>query len=1540
MSLCLFKYYYQDDLEQFKLALEGAVGGNVHLVPHSQKRGGGGYAQQTPALTIKDINRADEYGRTVLHLACTHNKVEFVRLLLAAPGIDVTTADAESGWTPLHRALYNGNVAVGQLLISFRKETIRAKDREGNSPFDVLNSTIDGTNPGSLDVAVGGSELYTFGSNANHTLGFIDGDDRANPERVYFERPLEYQNEAAIKKFQGVHIRDVQMSKLHTVVLTSDARNNLYVCGFGNSGRLGLNSSNTQFVLKNLPRFGDIQITQIAVSQDHTLAVAANGECYSWGSNKCGQLGYSIEVKKSQDEPIQPIPRKIVAGLKKERIIGVAASRLHSVAFSDTELFTWGKNVGQLGYEGHNIEYTPRKVSSLTCPVKSVAAIDNATICLLENNDVIVYINNGYFKVFFPLERFADKFSVFRPRALYSKNTIVKIVAGGHTVLALSSLGDVFSFQLDGKGIDNAKPGSLSKLVKPQNVWSLKRKHLAVRDLDVGQDGSVIICTEAGSVWQKVRRPKNKDSHGNISEFKFSRIPYLTRAVSVRSNKFGAYAAIRSDSTLPQIDVSEGNLSDDIEGYISFVDYTSDIDNDDGTDSVVSEGDERTAASRLPSTYISTLKLLQDEELPELLQERLHDLELEGGRGYDIWLTSHENENILIPAHKIIIASRSAVLMSLISDSRSLVEGITVSTNGDKMVLMFENTGLLAVLSFIYFAYMDYLLPIWDGVQRGSRHGKKLLAAKQELITLSGVLQMKSLTLAVYLLQRPVVTLPTDILNAVQDPRAQAWSDLTIKLEDCDVRCYAVILAARSEFFETLTAARWTAIPQSNFTINDAATSSQDRTVDMKHVRYDVFKIILQFMYGQDDCFSLFADVQAESLSEFLEFVLEVLSVANELLLDRLTQKCQELLRTYVDMRNAASLLMEADFYSADGLKKSMLDYMSLNIECMLENGLLNALSESLLDDLEAMIRVKQQEKLPISKSGVMLELLEARNPSLTEARRREKDRIVQNFSSSSLPSSYGSLPRSFMGSSSLGFSFDRATPEGAPGKSGHNHHNRRKRRESREAAVNASPIMRPTSSGPGGSDFIFDMEDELEIDWQVVKGKHVKAAAVGAPALSSSPAPNADAIAGRSLSSSFKDGAYPWMVSSPASNFSASPATITSSPFLGKPEGATPWATMSASKAAPIDFKSLISEQVKPSSSHVSGISLGLRQRSWNELAGSSTPTKSTVSTATTAAAAAAAPTQTLNFDELSKVPQKERKKRHQESTAAAALMSSTARSSSSPWQTTTKDARPKSSIAKLPAAGDGASADSFHALQSALFAYPNGPHTSFASTAAKNISGPPGVVRRSSSTAVTPVVLASGNSSVNHSGKSSPAPGASASTTAPSFSRSSPAVRDSPSPSSSTPRTTPRHQSQLQQSAHSDSASVLQLSLADIIEQQRIEQEIAVTRSQPKKSFKELAAEEEFALWWAAESDRVQKEAKRQEELAKKTAIADERHESKRGGRGSSGGRRGGAGAGGRGGFQHRGKGNGSSVGVDMGTPRSPVSTAAQEHTPSMRK
>jgi inhibitor of Bruton tyrosine kinase len=105
----------------------------------------------------------------------------------------------------------------------------------------------------------------------------------------------------------------------------------------------------TQYSLKPLSQLTST-VVSVALGQDHSLALTKAGEVLSWGLNRFSQLGYVIETPTGKnEEPIQPTPKKIFGPLKKEVVIGVAASKNASACWTAGEVFTWGTNTGHLG---------------------------------------------------------------------------------------------------------------------------------------------------------------------------------------------------------------------------------------------------------------------------------------------------------------------------------------------------------------------------------------------------------------------------------------------------------------------------------------------------------------------------------------------------------------------------------------------------------------------------------------------------------------------------------------------------------------------------------------------------------------------------------------------------------------------------------------------------------------------------------------------------------------------------------------------------------------------------------------------------------------------------------------------------------------------------------------------------------------------------------------------------------------------------------------------------------------------------------------
>ena len=86
---------------------------SLHAYFHNRDQAA--FRRQLAVAPPTELNARDWLGRTVLHLACSAvdpAATEYARMLLAHPGTSANMQDMESHWTPLHRALYHGNLSA------------------------------------------------------------------------------------------------------------------------------------------------------------------------------------------------------------------------------------------------------------------------------------------------------------------------------------------------------------------------------------------------------------------------------------------------------------------------------------------------------------------------------------------------------------------------------------------------------------------------------------------------------------------------------------------------------------------------------------------------------------------------------------------------------------------------------------------------------------------------------------------------------------------------------------------------------------------------------------------------------------------------------------------------------------------------------------------------------------------------------------------------------------------------------------------------------------------------------------------------------------------------------------------------------------------------------------------------------------------------------------------------------------------------------------------------------------------------------------
>ncbi|KAK4703901.1 inhibitor of Bruton tyrosine kinase, partial [Phenoliferia sp. Uapishka_3] len=976
MNVDLHSLYAQRSLGRARAFVQrtGKSGGNVGAGKGNGNGNGGdgspgggtGFGLATSGSAVNaEVNRRDMLGRTVLHLAASEVDdwaLEWVELLLGVPGLQVNAVDTESGWGALHRALYSGNIAAARLLLAHRDIDARLKDHEQLSPFDVYNSTVEGTNPSDTSSLANPPrlELFTWGSNRNYVLGFESDGDRAVPERVQLKRE---EGQTGLRFYEPLRVKDISMARLHTGIVTDEKVDNIRLCGYGTGGRLG-HSAQIQFTFAPLPDFPHT-VASVALSPDHTVVVTSEGDVYTFGLNRFSQLGYAIESPTIKDEPIQIVPRRVVGALKKEVVLGAAASRTHTAVFTADSLFTWGTNKGQLGYAtaGTSTQVMPRKVTAIPWPIIMLTATEHATCVLLATKDVLVLQGEVFVRISFPLARFPSKMQAYRPPTVSSKPQIEKIASCGNTFAALSSLGDVFTFNLDSSTSDSTSAVARTA-PKPQRVWSLRRNFTAVVDFGVGLDGSVILCTLSGHVFVRTKKfeassgkasgsatpPSTRNSANSGNGWKFTRVPHLQRVIKVAANSTGAFAAIRSDVPLRFIDIEGPTLSENLLGILPHWRRVGPLGAKVGSRQRKGGADE-------------------DEEDPDLGVERDVEIALRMVKVLEKWDPSYESHlggsdafivagEHRFPVHRLILAARSPYLATQLAI-------------GDTATLDCTPFTLLLLLHYIY---SDDLPAVWDSrVGSTLREHYPTSVVDIDFARTKAELQHLATTLGLPHLQQSLLfhvkTIPSPSLPAtVGDLRLTSVqaADAVLELEDGEAMCHSVILRARCSFFETF------------FEDEDWARERRVGAVvrfNLKHIKSEVMDVVLKHLY-LDAGIELFDEIDRPTADEYIDFVTQILAAANELLLDKLKLVCSAVLRSFVTLHNVCAILVDAAFYEANDLVRACLYFLASSMETVLESRLLDDLPSDLVEAVSSFCRERQGARMPISRSGLLTQEL------------------------------------------------------------------------------------------------------------------------------------------------------------------------------------------------------------------------------------------------------------------------------------------------------------------------------------------------------------------------------------------------------------------------------------------------------------------------------------------------------------------------------------------------------------------------------------
>ncbi|KAJ3201613.1 hypothetical protein HDU67_001178 [Dinochytrium kinnereticum] len=383
--------------------------------------------------------------------------------------------------------------------------------------------------------------------------------------------------------------------------------------------------------------------------------------------------------------------------------------------------------------------------------------------------------------------------------------------------------------------------------------------------------------------------------------FKFTKVPYLQNIKTVYASPAGSYAVLRSDKV--RIEFSK---------------------------------------SPKPLDFREVMKRIAPHRWPDaMINSSFHhtvDCYLKGAGG-----------KVILPAHSFLLAYRSTALFEkMIGVGKNSSDGISLSSsisNSNRRIFNISFSDLLdddlrVVLDYIYFGQTDHPQSF------SFSHNRDITSSLKKLGITRSSGPASSFSFA----------------PSLENRMLRPFTDSIVRTSDGDLHCCQAILINRCSFFEAMLddESRWLLQKE------DYGDREEVIVIDMKHCAQEVFEVVLRWIYGEVDPQHLFpARIQKENVEAYVSFLVEVLAISNELLLDELKDILSRVLYLAIDARNIGFFLEIADTYEASSLKDCCINFVVDNLETVIETNILESISDEVIADIEVRLKNLQEECSP-----------------------------------------------------------------------------------------------------------------------------------------------------------------------------------------------------------------------------------------------------------------------------------------------------------------------------------------------------------------------------------------------------------------------------------------------------------------------------------------------------------------------------------------------------------------------------------------------
>ncbi len=368
----------------------------------------------------------------------------------------------------------------------------------------------------------------------------------------------------------------------------------------------------------------------------------------------------------------------------------------------------------------------------------------------------------------------------------------------------------------------------------------------------------------------------------------------------------------------------------------------------------------------MPKEQFDPLKraVLTASDLEEAVENHVRDVFSEEEYDAEICTTL---SNTKIPVHGFMLAARSSFLRNAMCEFRdhdtyAVQDVLSISQAGGRVKVEFQGLDFVTIFNLVLYMYTDEVVDVWHFTRHAPNSAFRYRQIRVELMKLAAKLGMTKLESAVRLMTEPERQLHIDMAFALQDPRFFEDGDAIVELDGDEMYVHSALMRQRCPFFEGLFNGR----AGGQWLTSRRESDSEAVQIDMKHIEPYIFELVLRYLYS-DIGSEIFDDIVSSDIDEFCDLVMDVMSVANELMLDRLSEICQQVIGRFVNTRNACHLINAVAPCSVTTFKDAGLEYLCLQMEAMLENHLLDDLDEDLLSQLDEAVRSNQLACLPFA---------------------------------------------------------------------------------------------------------------------------------------------------------------------------------------------------------------------------------------------------------------------------------------------------------------------------------------------------------------------------------------------------------------------------------------------------------------------------------------------------------------------------------------------------------------------------------------------